>query len=230
MKLRNWHPQPKSMTVLEQFENSIASLAPGVLRDARREDLGQVVDLHLQAFPDTFITPLGTRFVRLYYQAALSFPYSVFLVYRIDSAIVGLVLGVRSPRNFHGHLLRRYAWTALAASIHCPPRALLNIVRRFAKKIGPRGGSSDHKIEADAECLAMAVHPAIHDPAIAAFLTAAFITRMRSQGVKTILSGVRADNPRLLRFARMFGYREVRREGRPDGHHMQLLLWSKDHT
>lgn len=74
----------------------------------------------------------------------------------------------------------------------------------------------------------MAVHPSIHDPSIAAFLTAAFIARMRSQGVNTVLSGVRADNPRLLRFARMFGYREMYCEERPDGHAMQILLWSNN--
>jgi len=47
--------------------------------------------------------------------------------------------------------------------------------------------------------------------------------------VNTVLSGIRADNLRLLRFARMFGYREICLESRPDGHQMQILMWSKDH-
>jgi ribosomal protein S18 acetylase RimI-like enzyme len=217
------------MTLLQQFENSIDSLPPGVLVEACREDLEEIVDLHLLAFPDTFMTPLGRSFVRIYFQAALSFPGAIFVIYKRNSAIVGLVLGVRSPRQFQRHLLFRYGLQAIAASVHCPPRALLNILRRFAQKINPRRGSSGHNFHADAECLAMAVHPACQDPSIAAFLTAAFLTRMGAEGVNTVLSGIRADNLRLLRFARMFGYREICLESRPDGHQMQILMWSKDH-
>lgn len=216
------------MTVLEQFEKSLASLPPGVLGDARPEDLEQIVDLHLMAFPDTFMTPLGRRFVRLYYRAALSFPQAVFLIHRRGADLAGIVLGVRSPARFHRYLLFRYGGSALAASLHCPPQALLHIMRRFGQKLLSHGQSGSHGVQADAECLAMAVHPSIHDPSIAAFLTAAFIARMRSQGVNTVLSGVRADNPRLLRFARMFGYREMYCEERPDGHAMQILLWSNN--
>jgi ribosomal protein S18 acetylase RimI-like enzyme len=68
----------------------------------------------------------------------------------------------------------------------------------------------------------------MRDPSIAAFLTAALIRALQSRGVANILSGVRVDNPRLLRFARLFGYREVCREMRPDGHEMQILIWSKN--
>jgi ribosomal protein S18 acetylase RimI-like enzyme len=222
-------PQATSMTsVLQKFEESIMSLPPGTLGDVRPQELDDVVDLHLRAFPATFITPLGRPLVRLYYLAALSCPGAVFLAYRGDaSRIVGFVMGVRSASQFHRHLLLRHGWQAAAAAVRCPLWAVTNVLRRLARRL-VASKSRGYGVHADAECMSMAVDPTVHDPSIAASLTAAFIRRMRSQGVATILSGIRVDNPRLLRFARMFGYRDVGRDVRPDGYDMQILLWSQD--
>ena len=84
------------MNILETFENSIATLPPGVLGPPAVQDLDGVVRLHLRTFPDSFITPFGRRFIRLYYEALLSFPGSIFVVYRDDSNhICGMAAGAQ---------------------------------------------------------------------------------------------------------------------------------------
>jgi hypothetical protein len=215
------------MSILETIESSMGKLPPGVLGPAVAEDLDGVVRLHLRAFPDTFITPFGPRFIRLYYEALLSFPGSIFVVYRDDSnCICGIVAGARSPRQFHLFLLRRYSVRAMAALLTSRPGPILNMGRRMARKLFV-GTEADAGVRADAECMVMAVDTSLRDPSIAAYLTAAFLRGAQARGATSILSGIRVDNPRLLRFAHLFGYRDVRREPRPDGHEMQILLWSQ---
>jgi hypothetical protein len=213
------------MNILETFENSIATLPPGVLGPPAVQDLDGVVRLHLRTFPDSFITPFGRRFIRLYYEALLSFPGSIFVVYRDDSNhICGMAAGAQSPRQFHVFLLRRYSLRALAALLTCRPGTILNLTRRMVQKLLGRT-EADSGVRADAECMVMAVDLSLRDPSVAAFLTAAFLRGAQTQGARSVLSGIRVDNPRLLRFAHMFGYQDVCRERRPDGHEMQILLW-----
>ncbi len=139
-----------------------------------------------------------------------------------------MVVGAHSPRQFHLYLLRRYTPRAMAASLHCRPGVILRILRRMLHKVFVRAKAGSG-VRADAECMVMAVDPSLRNPSVAAFLTVAFLKNARAQGAKSVLSGIRVDNPRLLRFAHMFGIVRCAsiREPRPDGHEMQILLWSQ---
>jgi ribosomal protein S18 acetylase RimI-like enzyme len=187
------------------------------------------VRIHLRAFPDNFITPMGTRMVRLYYDALTTFSGGRCLVYRNESGeVLGFVAGVVSPGNFFRFLVLRYSLRAALSAVHSNPRALWELGRRlFSRLFSSR--VCDRGIVPDAECNSFAVDPLVRDPSIAAFLTAAFLLDLRQRGARTVMSGVRADNPRLLRFARLFGYREIYRDLRPNGHEMRIMLWSEEH-
>ena len=127
-------------------------ISPGADRPERLavEALGAghieaVVRLHLQGFPNFFLSFLGPRFLREFYCSFLADPVGVGLVVR-DSAgqVIGAVVGSIDPRGYFTRLLKRRWWAFCLASISavvfhpsCVPRLVRAVFYRGESPSGP---------------------------------------------------------------------------------------------
>jgi hypothetical protein len=84
----------------------------------QRVHIEQVVDIHLQAFPNFFISFLGPRFLRKFYGSFLVDPLGVgFLACSPSGDVMGAVVGPLNPQGYFKQILRRRWWAFCMASV-----------------------------------------------------------------------------------------------------------------
>jgi GNAT superfamily N-acetyltransferase len=105
--------------------------------------LQAVVNIHLRAFPDFFLSTLGPRFLREFYRAFILESSVVAIVAEIESGeVCGIVVGTTAPHGFFRRLLYRRWWAFGIASIdavrHSP-----TVLRRLLAAVSYRGDSQN---------------------------------------------------------------------------------------
>lgn len=68
-----------------------------LIRNMEKNDLDDVVQIHIRAFPDFFITSLGKGFINELYKDFLIDKYSICKVVEKDNLIKGFVVGTIKP-------------------------------------------------------------------------------------------------------------------------------------
>jgi ribosomal protein S18 acetylase RimI-like enzyme len=74
------------------------------LRVANRNDLKIIVDIHIKAFPEFFLTKLGSRFTYKYYNLILNYEKKIFLVIEKDGYPIGFAAGFLHPSSFYAYV------------------------------------------------------------------------------------------------------------------------------
>src|SRR5437764_5067515 len=122
------------------------------VRPMERNDLDAVVAIHLAAFPNFFLTFLGSRFLRVFYGAVMT--DGIALVATIDERVAGFVVGMLDSRSFYRRLLlTRFVHVAIAILplVLRHPSTLVRVARRgVGRAFQPAPG---------AELMSLAVHP-----------------------------------------------------------------------
>lgn len=82
------------------------------------QHLGQVVQLHLSAFPTFFLSFLGSRFLREFYSSFLGIAGGLaFVAVSGEGKVLGVVAGPLNPRAYFTKLLLRRWWAFCIASL-----------------------------------------------------------------------------------------------------------------
>lgn len=119
--------------------------APVVVRRMEASDIDVVVRLHLAAFPNFFLSFLGRRFLKEFYNGFLIDHMGVgFVAEEKDGVILGAIVGASNPSGFFGRLLKRRWWAfciAAAAAVlkkpSCVPRLFRALLYRGDSPEGP---------------------------------------------------------------------------------------------
>lgn len=127
------------------------------IHPAKKQDIPQVVKVHLDAFPGFFLSVLGPGFLRQLYLGFLSHPQSQLLcAYDEQGQVLGFVAWSNDLSGFYSWLIKRklpaFAFYALGALIK-RPTALMRLVRALLKP-----GESKRE-EAYAELSSIGVDP-----------------------------------------------------------------------
>ena len=70
-----------------------------------------VVEIHLKAFPDFFLSFLGPRFLREFYTSFFLDSQGMGYIASVpDSQILGVIVGPLDPRGYFKRLLKRRWW------------------------------------------------------------------------------------------------------------------------
>ena len=170
------------------------------IRPMTRSDLDSVVAIHLAAFPNFFLTFLGPRFLRVFYDAVMT--DGIALVATIDERIAGFVVGMVDSQSFYRRLLRtRFLHVAMAVLpvVVRHPSTLLRVGRRgVARAFQPAPG---------AELMSLAVHPRDQHRGAGRELVEAFIARVHEAGSKSLwLITDAADNDAVKKFYETLGF------------------------
>lgn len=106
-------------------------------RDLKSDDLESIVNIHLQAFKDFFLTSLGKRFLKVYYKACLNDTESISIcVINQNNQIEGFAIGCLQSLGFHKRILIRNFPLFLQQAIIIlfeRPRSLIRLILNFEK-------------------------------------------------------------------------------------------------
>ena len=176
-------------------------------------DVTDVVRVHMESFPNFFLTRLGARFLELFYGECVRTGAITCVAVR-DDRIVGFAVGSENPRGFYRRLLaRRIPWFGLAAvpALARDPRIAARIIRAFllARSAHPSG---------EATLMSLAVQPRWREHGIGAQLVRAFTVEAARRGASTVnLLTERDANDATNEFYRRIGFRLARELSRGRG-------------
>ena len=78
-----------------------------IFRKAELRDLDQIVDIHMLAFPDFFLTSLGKSFLKQYYKVYIKYSH-IALVAEDNEVIEGFVVGSNNSVIFYENLKKEF--------------------------------------------------------------------------------------------------------------------------
>jgi ribosomal protein S18 acetylase RimI-like enzyme len=187
---------------------------PAVEESGRRLD--DVVSVHVEAFPQFFLTQLGPRFLRGYYRCVLDYPGGILLTEGGARGVQGFVSGFVNPAAFYRELRRRrlrLGLAALAGLIARPSRV------RTLRANYHRAGNLAHQTDGTntAELSSLAVSPGSTGTGIGSRLVHRFAEAARAQGAERVVLTTDAHgNEAVNRFYRRLGFACTRTlEARP---------------
>lgn len=181
------------------------SVAPRVSigTPSRAEDLEAIVRIHLLAFPEFFMTRMGSAFVRRYYESLATYPGSIVLTARVDGEVIGFVAGFGSPARFYAHYRSRKVRMIrpILSAILSRPRLIPEILRNL------RRVSHVAAEDSEVELSSLAVLPAFSSRGVGQSLLEAFTRAARDRGYRSVFLITDArDNDAVNRFYRKRGF------------------------
>ncbi|RDK12127.1 GNAT family N-acetyltransferase [Cupriavidus lacunae] len=192
-------------------------------RLAEPNDLNQVVDVHLAAFPGFFLTTLGRPFLTVMYRAFLSQPGSVFVVAEENGQLQGFAVGALKRGEGDRTLALKYLFRFLCALIPAVLRNPVRVTRRIlGQMLSGRGQPEfpDHS----AVLRSIGILPEEKGKGLANDLLCDFEKQARAKGAEAVvLTTDAASNERAIGFYKKNGY-EVQTEFRQDGARPMLLM------
>lgn len=127
------------------------------IRTATTADVEEIVSIHQKAFPDFFLTSLGTDFLKLYYKSVHTHPRGILLVCENESGVIGFCAGTMLSAGFNSSLIKANLLSYIVEGLRVlfmEPVALWHLYKNMSKEdssIGDKGGY--------AELLSIGVNP-----------------------------------------------------------------------
>jgi len=135
-----------------------------------------MVEIHLRAFPDFFLSQLGRPFLRRLYAGFVREPTGCALVARQGAAVVGYIVGTSSPERYFPDRLRRegfaFACSALPGLLRAPWRTLERLWSALRYR-----GERPSDLSGGWLVGSVAVDPGVHVAGIGSALVQAFCAR-----------------------------------------------------
>jgi ribosomal protein S18 acetylase RimI-like enzyme len=207
------------MHVNENKNSTPVSITP--IQDT---DLSQVVDVHMRAFPDFFLTFLGPRFLKEFYGSFVVDPMGMGFVASDEETgkILGVIVGPLKPSGYFKRLLKRRWWAFCLASMSAVlrrPTAIKRLVRavfyRGEAPSGPEGSLlSSIAVDTDAQ-----------GRGVGKLLVQAWLAEAQEQGAATaFLTTDAIDNEATNRFYQKLGWRIESVYETPEGRKMNRYV------
>ena len=182
-------------------------------------DVPAVVRVHIEAFPNFFLTFLGPGFLRELYRGIVRDPSGIAFVAERDGVCGGFVAGTFEPAGFYRRLLKRrlipFAWHAWWAFLRKPSVAP-RLLRAFT-----RPAEAPSSATRRAELMSLAVLPGNRGGGTGARLVEAFVESARDHGAATVFLTTDAmHNDAVNDFYVRLGFVRSRGFATPEGREM----------
>jgi glycosyltransferase involved in cell wall biosynthesis/ribosomal protein S18 acetylase RimI-like enzyme len=199
----------------------------GKVRRAGADDLAGIVAIHQKAFSHFFLTRLGAKFLRLYYELVLNYRAGIVLVSEGSGALDGFVCGFVDPAEFYRLMWRNkrlFALPALSGLVRHPSLAakILYGVRRIHTSAtqGPPRSS---------ELSSIAVAPHASGNGLGKTLVQAFLAQSWSMDAQCVYLTTDADgNEQANALYRAVGFQHVNRFLQRKGRWMNEYVIHRD--
>lgn len=185
-------------------------------------DLHSVVAVHLQSFPDFFLSFLGPRFLSLYYEYICRSTDGIACVCEASTGVIGFVAGSANPRGFYRRLLRR-RWLGFAVAAIPALARRPTIAMRLLRALRYPGTQSPHSREAG--LYSIGVSPSAQNRGVGAKLVDAFVRECRRRGCDSVTLKTDANgNESTNAFYRRRGFALQGQELTPEGRLMNRYV------
>ncbi|AVA36761.1 GNAT family N-acetyltransferase [Cupriavidus metallidurans] len=192
-------------------------------RLAEADDLSQVVEVHLAAFPGFFLSSLGRPFLTVMYRAFLSQPGSVFVIAEDGGRLQGFAVGSLKRSEGDRSLALRYFPSFVAALVPAVLRNPIKVTRRICGQLFSGRGQPEFP-DNSAVLRSIGILPEEKGKGLANDLLGDFEKQALVKGAEAVVLTTDADsNDRAIGFYKKNGY-EVRTEFRQDGARPMLLM------
>ena len=181
----------------------IAKIRPGTA-----DDLRDLVSIHCCAFPNFFLTNLGTPFLRDYYRLILEYKEGILLVASEAGQQVGFAAGFMNPDGFYTRMRsRRYQLLVpIGLGLLQSPQLLPRVIAH-GLRISRGGDKSSRRGASSCEMASLGVDPKASGKGIGRLLVDAFIAESRQLGATEVYLTTDADgNERVNTFYGRMGF------------------------
>jgi ribosomal protein S18 acetylase RimI-like enzyme len=192
------------------------------------EHIQQVVDIHVQAFPDFFLTFLGPKFLREFYDSFSSESTGIGFVAEDDetSGAVGVVVGPLIPEGYFKRLLIKRWWAFCLASISAilkRPVVVKRLLRALFYRGEPPQGAQRSLLSS------IAVSPKVQGRGIGRALVERWVEEVKRRGYAgCYLTTDANDNDKINNFYRKLGWKIESTYATPEGRLMNRYILDFD--
>ena len=170
----------------------------------KKEHISEVVNIHMLAFPNFFLTFLGYNFLKEFYSSFLCDEQGIGLVAVEEDRVFGVIVGPLKPAGYFKKLLLRKWYVFCFASIRAVLREPKTIKRLF-EAFFYRGQAPQDKERALLSSIA--VSPNAQGYGIGEFLVHKWIDAIRSKGaIGCFLTTDAENNDKVNRFYQHLGF------------------------
>ena len=162
------------------------------IRTAQHSDLANIVVIHQRAFTGSFLTNLGSGFLRHYYELVLDYPGKVLLISAAQEQMEGFVCGFLEPDGFYRSMSQRswrFALPVLGA-VARDPRLSGKILNGFRRV----GRNREATTAESCELSSLAVLPESRRKGAGAALLRAFLDHAARSGAQQVFLRTDADD------------------------------------
>lgn len=177
------------------------------IRKANISDVDSIVNIHSQAFPDFFLTTLGSRFLQLYYKCMCNCKDAITLCAIDEGTLVGFSSTAVKSAGFNTRLIKQnigsFAMEAIKLLL-TRPTALIRLVNNFTKKGSDVEDNGDY-----AELFSIGVSPICQGKGVGSLLLSNNERMIREWGgVKRLsLTTDKNNNESAIAFYQRNGYK-----------------------
>lgn len=178
------------------------------IRKATVNDVKTIVKIHEQAFPDFFLTTLGSRFLNLYYKCMCKYNDAITLCAEEDGEINGFATSSYFSHGFNTSLIKknliRFGLMGIEL-LFTKPKAVLRLAKNLDKK------SEDNAVEDKgeyAELYSIAVKPGNQGSGIGKKLLTATEEDVARHNNKISLTTDYYNNEKTIGFYHSLGYQD----------------------
>lgn len=175
------------------------------IRLANISDLQCVVLIHEKAFPDFFLTTLGSEFLKLFYTSVMNDKDGVLLVCENDERVIGFCAGTMLSSGFNKKLIKTNLRTYMMASLKIlftRPMSLVHLMKNMSKEKSSQGDDGQY-----AELLSIGVDPTVQRTGGGTAMLKALEEEVKARGGKKLsLTTDFNDNEKAIGFYKSLGY------------------------
>lgn len=187
------------------------------VREAKFQDIDDIVKIHIEAFKGFFLTSLGNEFLEEYYSFILKYPYNIFLVcLDNNNKVVGFVAGFMEPNQFYAKLKKekiKFGFIVIKA-IFKNIKILFSILQRY-KQVKE---FSQEREKESVELASVAVNPMYSGKGIGKMLVYAFLKEAENLGAKYVyLTTDAVNNEKVNKFYENLGFKIFKTYKTPSG-------------
>jgi ribosomal protein S18 acetylase RimI-like enzyme len=186
-----------------------------MLESLTKKHVDKVVEIHIQAFPDSQSTKLGKDFLKSYYGGSVSSSHTISFVWKVDGKVAGFIFGGTNKQELSRQIIMNSKAKFVKAVISNVLRDPINSIKRFwsylVHYIIPGGDAFYANDTATLDSVALLKE--FRGQGIADELIKAFLEQLKKAGVSACRLGVLGENTSARRFYERNGFVKFNEEG-----------------
>ncbi|MFI4912706.1 MAG: GNAT family N-acetyltransferase [Sedimentisphaeraceae bacterium JB056] len=193
----------------------------------KEEYVEQMVDVHMQSFPEFFLTFLGPRFLKEFYSSFLHDRAGMAFVAVEDGNVLGGVVGPLNPDGYFKRLLMRRWYAFILASLSAVIKKP-SVMPRLFRAVFYRGDSPDNG-QPRSLLSSIAVSPDSQGKGVGAALVNAWLEEAEKRESKgCFLTTDKENNESTNRFYKKLGWKLETSFATPEGRKMNRYVYDFD--